>query len=1119
MKPLCVALTLIAAQILPSLAAPIISEFMAANNASLADAHGQFPDWIEIHNPGSEAVDLKDHVLADADGEWVFPESAMVPPDGYLIVFASGDSVRDADGHWHTDFQLSRNGESLQLRTPTGEVLSAFDDVPSQRTDVSYGIASNDSVGYFKKPTPGKANNVVTLGFVGDTKFNINRGFYDEPIEVVISTDVEDATILYTTDGTAPDQGTIFTGPVGETYTDPIRIDTTAVLKAVAFKKGWESSNIDTQTYLFLDSILKQPADPPEGYPDEWGGNPADYEMDPEIVDHPDYRDDFEAAFTAFPTLSLGIALEDMFDRREGIYQNTQQEGHEWERPVSAEFIFPNDVDESFGVNAGIRIQGGSSRNTDIPKHSFSLRFRQQYGLGELRYPFFKDQPSGHTATNRFDYLQLRSGFNFAWTHRHYYQSRHAQYNRDQFVNDLHLAMGNHSPHGRWFHLYINGLYWGMYHMHERPDANFMAAYFGGAKDDYDAVNSGQATDGNLSSWNAMWSAARKAVETEDMALLEEHLDVDGFIDYMLLNYYVGNWDWDGHNWRAAGPKEVGTARWHFFPWDSEFAISPNGAGVINNPAPIENTLTINRTRAGGGANRPTGLQAVLIKSSLYKRRFHDRVQKHCFHGGPLSPEGSAKIWKARSDLMDIAIVAESARWGDYKRDLFPGRWPAANYDLYTKNDHYLVNQQFLFDRYFPERTAIVLEQMEDARYITRDRAPEFEVGGAPQHGGVVAPDDIITVSGGGTIVYTLDGSEPADEGALTYDRNAGIKLAGSATIKARAKSIFGSVSPLAEAFFAVGVPASSENLRITEVHYRPSSPSDEERAAGHLLRSDFEFLEIANLGSETVNAVGLQFSDGIRFEFASDVFIAPNHTILLVGNREAFRSRHPRQSDQIAGEFEGRLSDSGETLTLITRDGETVTSFAYNDREPWPELADGDGYSLVLANTGLTVDPQLAASWAASSASGGSPGSLDQSNEPTEPAPTYEAWRATVFTEDQLTNDAISSMHADFDRDGLSTVAEYVFATSPTEANAGGLTVGRASDGAIEIQLTKRRGLPQNVLQIDLSTDLKQWDPAGTTLTFISSADLDAETIRESYRSSASATGYLRLRITLPGG
>ncbi len=115
--------------------------------------------------------------------------------------------------------------------------------------------------------------------------------------------------------------------------------------------------------------------------------------MDPDIVDHPDYTDEFEAAFAALPTLSLVFDPDALFDPTTGIYQNPTRDEPEWERPLSAEFFVPDGSEPGFQINAGIRIQGGSSRNADTPKHSLSLRFRAEYGDEKLRYPLYRDSP------------------------------------------------------------------------------------------------------------------------------------------------------------------------------------------------------------------------------------------------------------------------------------------------------------------------------------------------------------------------------------------------------------------------------------------------------------------------------------------------------------------------------------------------------------------------------------------------------------------------------------------------------------------------------------------------------------------------------------------------------
>jgi hypothetical protein len=817
------------------------------------------------------------------------------------------------------------------------------------------------SFGYFVQPSPGEPNGESPLiGFVEDTKFSHDRGYYTDTFELTITTATPGATIIYTTDGTppSPDTGNIFVDTMnGTIYTEPIAISETTTLRAMAMKTGYQSTNIDTQTYLFVDDIVRQ--DRPSDYPSSWGGGRADYDMDPDIVDHPDYADRFHQAFAAIPTLSLVFDPDAFFDRSTGIYQNPGREGPDWERPLSAEFMVPDDSEPGFQINAGVRVQGGSSRNTDTPKHSLSLRFRADYGAEKLRYPLFKNSPGGDTAVDRFDLLQLRPEYNFGWMHRHWYQALHALYGRDQWASDLFNAMGQNGSHGRWVHLFLNGIYWGLYDVHERPDADHMANYFGGTDDDYDTVNSSNATRGDLRAYNDMMDIAYGSIEDEsDYNDIKEFLDIDAFIDYMILNAYVGNRDWDGHNWRAARRREPG-AGYLFFPWDTEFAASHVGGGAFDPPDFFTTTLSTDVTDKNGN-RRPTGLQQRLAMNDEYRRRYGDRVHAHFFNGGPLTPERAAAMWTARSASMNDAIVAESARWGDFRRDVNPGRWRKDQFDLYTRDEHYLPVHEWLLDTYIPQRSGIVLEQLRDRRLYPKSGAPDFSV-----HGGMVARGTEVLL--GSSVQYTTDGSDPRLPGGNPNPNaisGSSLVLNESTHLKARKRTIFGDWSALTEAFFTVG----SSDLRVSEIMYHPA---DQPRA---------EFVEIHNSADHAVSLAGLLFSNGVTFEFdlhSSIQSLAPGARLLVVRDLEAFKVVYGDvHNGIIAGSFQDgtSLSNSGETLTLSDPNNAVVFTVTYNDKAPWPTNADGQGRSLVYTGG----DASFVGSWGASAAPNGGPGAAD---------------------------------------------------------------------------------------------------------------------------------------------
>ncbi|MEN8865942.1 MAG: CotH kinase family protein, partial [Akkermansiaceae bacterium] len=148
----------------PIAAAPVISEFMASNETTLADEDGDYPDWIEVYNPDDEAVDLAGYYLTDDSqvlNRWVFP-ATMLAPGELLVVFASGKN-RDV-GELHTDFKLSAGGEYLALVLPDGSTIANDfkDRYPPQFEDGSFG-EGEFGIGYLDEPSPGSANGAGRL--------------------------------------------------------------------------------------------------------------------------------------------------------------------------------------------------------------------------------------------------------------------------------------------------------------------------------------------------------------------------------------------------------------------------------------------------------------------------------------------------------------------------------------------------------------------------------------------------------------------------------------------------------------------------------------------------------------------------------------------------------------------------------------------------------------------------------------------------------------------------------------------------------------------------------------------------------------------------------------------
>ncbi|MDH7598196.1 MAG: lamin tail domain-containing protein [Sedimentisphaerales bacterium] len=732
----------------------LINEFMALNCSVFKDESGEYEDWIELYNPTDSHVDVGLMYLSDDPDEpykWRIPAGTVIGPGGYLLIWADGQVN---DGPLHASFSLASAGEGLYLYDRDG--IRQLDAVVygAQRVDISYGRDWSDGGRwrYMIQASPGGPNGQCYAGVVEQVCFSHVRGFYEDAFDLELEVGTDGAYVLYTLDGSIPyDPERGFSSTV-KAYNGPIRIDKTTVVRAVGYKLDWLPSTVQTHTYIFLDDVIRQDdARAIEaGYPSKWSNYPADYQMDPEVTQNPAYAGRMKESLLSIPSLSIATDRQNLFAPATGIYTNPLSEGQdlEWERPVSIELFGPN-IQQDFQIDCGLRIQGGHSRHPyKCPKHSLGLRFRDVYGTKTLDYDLFGGP------VRSFDSLQLRGGFNNSWIHWDPGQRARAQYIRDHWARDTLIEMGNPDGlKGFSVHLYINGMYWGLYMLHERPNAEHYAAYKGLPLDEpidaingdptyviSDPLNTGQVSDGTIDAWLEL----KATVASRDWAAIQRVLDVDNFIDWTILNYFSGNVDLkQGTNWRAAGGGPSHRP-WRFYCWDME--------RILEDPA--------GRTI---GHQDPTGLFSHLKTIPEFQMRFADRVHRHMFNGGALTEQRNLARWLARSQEVDVAVIAESARWGDYRRDVH--QYQTGPYYLYTRDEFWVPENRRIIEQYFPARNSVVLQWFKDMGLYPSLDAPIFYINGAYQHGGQCQPDDLLSMAlpGGasGQIYYCLDGSDP----------------------------------------------------------------------------------------------------------------------------------------------------------------------------------------------------------------------------------------------------------------------------------------------------------------------------------------------------------------------
>ena len=860
---------------------------------------------------------------------------ARVDYDDGFILWINGERVLDRnepDGEQLFDSLASAGHESGEMETvelpdPEG-YLELGQNVAAVQV-FNFGINSSDALFDLA---------LETFKKVADTKFSADRGFYDAPFSVTVSTATAGATILYTTDGSVP---TPVNGQAGGTSV-VVAVTGTTSLRAAAFKGGWTSTDVDTQTYLFLAQVLQQTGR-------DWDRDG----MDPDIVADARYSGTLTNDLKAIPSLCIAGAYADVLEPH-----LVPDEEEEWYAPVSIEWIRP-DGEQGFQADCGMQPGGASGHmGWTYNKQQYNFAFRKVFGQGKLNYALFPD-----SKVESFDAIRIRGAGNDRWSAFWAGGSLHrAQYVRDDFGRRTQRDQGWVSSHSTWAHVYINGNYWGMYNVCEKPNESFCASHYGGAEEDYDVVkvtayssnpNDPLVVGGNATAWKAMLSYANGhdlATDAYYQMVRTNYLDVGQYIDYHLIELWGANGDWvysatAQNNWRAAcrtRNREPGDPLWQIFMWDYELTME------------LSSSITVNKdiSSSVGVGN----LHGRMRSNVDYKMEFADRAYKHMSDGGVLSTDAATTRYQAACDQIDRAVVPESARWGDsvlYYRT-----------DPLNRDDHWVPFKANLLSGWLTQRSAILLNQLRNQGLYPVDvEPPSFS-----QHGGAIGAGFRLTLTNPngsvGTMYYTADGTDPrvfggASRGAraagATVIANGGSFAVSRTThVKARVYKNNNTWSAVQTATF--NYTAHYPSIKISEIMYNP------------LGGSDYEFIEIHNVSGLTVGLSEMYFT-GLDYTFPPGTELAADAYYVIANNAAAFQSRYGSAPD---GQFDGRLDNGGERIRLCDRDGLTVTEVRYNDKTPWPEEPDGDGYSLVFQGTG---DQDDAAKWRRSNLIGGTPG------------------------------------------------------------------------------------------------------------------------------------------------
>ena len=496
-------------------------------------------------------------------------------------------------------------------------------------------------------------------------------------------------------------------------------------------------------------------------------------------------------------------------------------------------------------------------------------------------------------------------------------------------------------------------------------------------------------------------------------AFLFDNVDLPSQITYMAANVVIQNIDRTVKNFYMYRDTE-GTGEWQMMPWDIDLTFGPNALNTDTIVAMEDNGNRSSHPYMGGSAypystsNLENRLLEVIFRlpatNQMFVRRLRTLMDQFL---DPADPHYERRIDELVALLRrDVAIDQE--RWGG------SAHFDTKQYTLEEANERikleYLVPRRtHLFVNHnidnpdFPGNAGIPNAQPE--RPALAFGAIEYNPAGGNQDEEYVEIANLdatpIDVSGW-TLSSLLGGVGHVFKAGTVIPTSRSIYVSPNVqAFRARASgpsggqgllvqgnyrgrlSNFGDALQLQKPDGTVLLDAGYEGdsaprqafLRMTELHYHPAGPTQGEMQEGIADADDFEFIELRNVGTtETIDLTGVRFVDGIAFDFATDgnlTLLAPGEAVLIVRNRPAFELRYGFRAN-IAGEYDGGLTNGGERVELIDGTNAVIHAFAYDDRNGWPRAADGGGPSLeVIDVDGDYTDPT---NWRASAAPGGTP-------------------------------------------------------------------------------------------------------------------------------------------------
>jgi hypothetical protein len=1046
-----------------------ITEFMAANDSTIADGDGAYSDWIEIRNYGAIPIDLAGWSLTDNASnlrKWIFP-TRILAPGAYLIVFASGDSHVDPAGYLHADIKLEAGGEYLALVQPDGVTIARefAPTFPPQVDDISYGTRDRLTYGSYTQPTPGAENGFFTASSTPITASPAGRAFSGS-LNVTLTAPLGPGEVIrYTLNGTAPSAAS----PV---YSTPLVLSANTRLRARVFAPGLNPGPEVTHVYLRL------------------GADVQGFSSNLPVVF---LSSDSAIAGSSSPTLTGSNAVIVDVDSTSGR---------------AAAIGTPN-----YAGRSGLRIRGRSSQS--FPQKQY--KFETWDGTGAETDAPLLGLPSSSDwvlSSQWSEKTLVRNALAYRTWEKLGWPALGTKF-VEVFVNDDGDGQFTYADDYAGVYMLVESIDLERVGISGPQNTSNPAGITGGY-----IIETGNADDQDFSTTGSGRSVAHKHRDPDVgklnatqrtwirdyMARFEQALYGPGFIHPTTGQHYSAYT-------HVASQVDYKIAReWsRNFDGGSTYSHVPRGGKLIMSPLWDYNW-------AFGNVNYAEGGDIPAYRTDGWNRSFTGNVNGWApwwlrFEQDPDFWQLFADRWaELRSGVLaDAAVNAEiDALTAPLAREAAArnfARWPqlglftAISAPGYESRTTYQSEVVYL-KNWLRDRSAWI-----DSQFLQR---PVFSRPPGQVTAGVSVT---ISASAGHAIYYTIDRSDPRVAGggvnpaAQSIVSGSSITVNSSILVKARVKNGAAWSAP-AIAAYVTGTPGSSQNLVISEFSYHPADPTAAELASDPTLSDDdFEFIELRNISEGAIDLTGIAFTEGVRFVFPAGLTLAPGAYVVVVENSTAFALRYG-SGGSIAGQYTGNLNNSGDTIALKAADGSDIVQFHYSDS--WTPAADGRGYTLTLRNPNASPSNYgIPAAWGLGGIVNGSPGAA---NGPVF-AGDFALWQQSIFPEADLGNPQLSGPLADPDRDGASNLLEFACATQPLDPSSQPRTDTLLEPGETTFIFPRRRQALDLLFVVEETSDFLTWKPI--TAGFQSTPEsAEIETVQVPVAQGAGPGQFLRLRV-----